>query len=334
MRDAISTFLKTLRGLRAPRTITTYERILDEFADFVAARHQDVPNRADVEAFLARPRRDGAPRATSARNQALAAIRVLAEFAAREQLFDDPTLGVPFARQPRRDRAFLGVFQIRRLFHVAIEEARPRMQERDRALVALLSMAGLRVSELTGLDLQNVDLQSRLLVDVEGKGGTRRTIPLEDDTARIVAAWLAVRPRLAEVDEPALLVARHGRRMSVRSVQRLFEKWSRTMHVHAHPHLMRHSFITNGLALGGDVVSMQHLAGHQSLRSTQVYAHVVDPRRRDVVRRLAVSIPRELVPTIDLPGYVVEEATGPAPAASPEKLPIDFEAPFDDENAA
>lgn len=337
MREAITRFLSSLSGLRAPRTISTYEHILVGLEGFCVRRGHAQPSRSDVEAFLARPRADGEARAPASRNQALAAIRVFAAHATREDVLAvDPTDGIPFARAARRDPTYLTVFQLRRLFQIAASSARRRFRERDLALLALLTQAGLRVTELASLDLENVDLDARLLVGVVGKGGTVRSIPLAEETAKLLGGWLAARVDHADRDERAFLVGHHGRRMSIRSVERLFARWRPLLgNMHLHPHLMRHSFITNGIALGGDIVSLQHLAGHESIRSTQRYAHLVDSRRLDAVRRLAVAIPPELVPApppASAAQSVAEDAADvadrlPTPA-SPKVL--DHEEPFDD----
>lgn len=144
MRELLSSYLAELRGIRARRTVTTYEEILGAFFDLAAERGTAAaPNQADVEVFLARPRQDGQPRAPSARNQALAALRSFARWAMRERHWaSDPTARIPFAKVPRTDPAFLSVFELRRLFGVARDTARPGLALRDVAIVTVLSQAG------------------------------------------------------------------------------------------------------------------------------------------------------------------------------------------------
>lgn len=154
------------------------------------------------------------------------------------------------------------------------------------------------MSELVSLDVDQVDAVGRSLVSILGKGGTRRDVPLADETLRILRAWLRDRERLARPDERALFVHRDGHRMSVRSVQRLFMRWRTAMGTKKKlsPHAMRHSFVTVSLELGADLVVVSDLVAHADLRTTQLYVHLVDPRRRQAVERLAVAIPKDLLP--------------------------------------
>lgn len=319
MRELLSSYLAELRGMRARRTVSTYEEILGAFFDFADERGAALtPSQSDVEVFLARPRHDGEPRAPAARNQALAALRSFARWATRDGHWSsDPTTQIPFAKVPRTDPAFLTVFELRRLFGVARDTARPGLAVRDVAIVAVLSQAGLRVSELVSLDVDQVDAVGRTLASILGKGGTRRDVPLADETLRILRAWLRDRERLAGPDEQALLVHRDGRRMSVRAVQRLFMRWRAVMGTRKKlsPHAMRHSFVTVSLELGADVVVVSDLVAHADLRTTQLYVHLVDPRRRQAVERLAVAIPKDLLPE-EPTAATASDASHPGPLDS------------------
>jgi site-specific recombinase XerD len=148
---------------------------------------------------------------------------------------------------------------------------------RDDAVLELLYGCGLRVAELCGLDVGDVDLQGRT-VTVWGKGGRQRRVPMHDRCARAVARWTTEgRVRYLVPDSPptALFLNHPGRRLGPRDVRRILDRRSR---VPTHPHALRHSFATHMLDGGADLRVVQELLGHASLRTTQVYTHVSKER--------------------------------------------------------
>ena len=155
MHEVPARFASDLCSVRSPRTAATYASVAGAFLDHVAA---GVPNRRDVEAFLARPRLDGSPRSAAGRNQELAALRAFSRFARREGLWDhDPTDGVPFVREPRRNPTVLSAPEVRRLFEVGAREPNPFRKARNLAILGVRSQAGLRVHELVGLDVDRTN---------------------------------------------------------------------------------------------------------------------------------------------------------------------------------
>jgi len=300
MRDLLDRYLDHLTGVRAARTVSTYKAILIAFFAFLETRafQGRAPSRSDLEAFLARPRRDGGRRAVTARNQALAALRVFTRWAVRDGGWaTDPTDGVPFLREPDRDPAVLSAFELRRLFDLASREAGP-LRSRNLAILALLSQLGLRVRELVDLDVSQVDVPSATLVAVRGKSASSHDLPLNDRTLALIAAWLVERDAIAPADERALLVSSSGRRLSPRDVQRLLAKLRARMGTakRVTPHTLRHSAATLALSLGVDLATVGELLRHQSLNTTRKYLHLVDERRREAVRKLMIAIPPELTP--------------------------------------
>jgi integrase/recombinase XerC len=153
-------------------------------------------------------------------------------------------------------------------------------RRRDDAVLELLYGSGLRVSELCGLDVGDVDLR-RLAVTVWGKGSRQRQVPIGQPARHAVDAWLAVRPRALTPESPAdaLFVNARGRRMGPRDVRRLLD---RRAVAPTHPHALRHSFATHLLDGGADLRVVQELLGHASLSSTQIYTHVSKERLRTV----------------------------------------------------
>ncbi len=156
------------------------------------------------------------------------------------------------------------------------------LARRDDAVLELLYAAGLRVSELCGLDRPGVDLAARTVL-VRGKGDKERRLPVHERCAGALARWLAPegRPLLARPEGPpdAVFLNRRGRRLGPRDVRRILDRRSP---VPTHPHALRHSFATHLLDGGADLRVVQELLGHASLQTTQVYTHVSKERLRRV----------------------------------------------------
>ena len=146
---------------------------------------------------------------------------------------------------------------------------------RDLAWLEMLYASGLRISELVGIDIDDVELRGRL-VKVRGKGSKERIVPFGTKAEAALRAWL--RERKASADEPAIFVNYRGERITTRSVRRLFERYVRAASLRAgiSPHTLRHSFATHLLNAGADLRAIQELLGHASLSTTQKYTHLND----------------------------------------------------------
>jgi integrase/recombinase XerC len=159
---------------------------------------------------------------------------------------------------------------------------------RDRAVLELLYAAGIRVAELCGLDVDDVDLDQQR-IRVHGKGGRERAVPIGDVAADSVRAYLAMaRPAiLPERGGHALFFNRRGKRLSPRDARAVVEKYRREALEarRVSPHTLRHSFATHLMEGGADIREVQELLGHRSLTSTQRYTHVSRPRLFDAHRR-------------------------------------------------
>jgi integrase/recombinase XerC len=157
---------------------------------------------------------------------------------------------------------------------VSVEDASP-LGVRDRALFELAYSCGLRVSELTGLDLGAVDAATGE-VRVTGKGSKTRIVPVGTYALAAISAWLPIRAALAKPGEKALFVGKAGRRMPPREVQRRIKRWAAAagLEVDVHPHMLRHSFASHVLQSSGDLRAVQEMLGHASITSTQVYTHL------------------------------------------------------------
>ena len=146
---------------------------------------------------------------------------------------------------------------------------------RDRAIFELLYSSGLRLSELTGLDLMALNFESGE-VRVTGKGGKTRIVPVGAAALAAIRTWVAARQAMAKADEQAMFVSRFGTRIAPRTVQMNIKRWAIKQAVTGavHPHVLRHSFASHVLQSSGDLRAVQEMLGHASITSTQVYTHL------------------------------------------------------------
>ncbi len=283
-------FLEYLRFNRnaSPHTARAYASDLRQFVDFARQRLGREPAPADLDhrlirTFLADLYAQGRARASSART--LAAIRSFCRYLRREGvLADNPAALVAAPRPERRMPAHLDIADMNVL--LAAPDAATPLGRRDRAILELLYASGLRLSELVGLDLDDVNLGGRL-VRVRGKGGRERIVPFHQRAADVIRDYLPVRHRLcetagSEADRPAgrgrdpLFVNYRGGRLSGRSVDRLVRRYVAlsSTRLGISPHALRHSFATHLLERGADLRSIQELLGHARVSTTQRYTHV------------------------------------------------------------
>lgn len=146
---------------------------------------------------------------------------------------------------------------------------------RDRAILELLYSSGLRLAELTGLDLGDVDLNDST-VSVTGKGDKDRIVPIGRYAREALTRWLSERRALAQAEETALFLSQRGSRLSARSVQARVLHWAKRQGIdtRVYPHLFRHSFATHLLESSHDLRGVQELLGHANISTTQVYTHL------------------------------------------------------------
>ena len=147
---------------------------------------------------------------------------------------------------------------------------------RDRAIMELLYSSGLRLAELVGLEVGNLDLADRMVRVVHGKGDKSRIVPVGRVAIEALKKWLEERVTLAKPDETALFVGRSGRRLGRRAVQTRVAQWARRqgLSMHVYPHLFRHSFATHLLESSRELRGVQELLGHADISTTQVYTHL------------------------------------------------------------
>jgi integrase/recombinase XerC len=290
--DAFAAHLRDERNLSA-HTCRAYLADLRQFAAFLGGPRASAATGDQVRDYLASLHAQRHP-ATLGRK--LASLRTFFRFAVRSgQIAADPSAGIPAPRAPKRLPRPLAVDDCVALIERAPAPAAddPRGEERerrDRALVELLYGAGLRVSELSQLDVRDLDLE-RGDVRVLGKGGVERVVPVPTEARRALAAYLAARVagRAATLPLFTSLRVRGGawHRLGVRDVRRVLRSRARAAGLsdRVHPHRLRHSYATHLLDMGADLREIQELLGHASLATTEKYTAVSMDRLADVYDR-------------------------------------------------
>lgn len=277
--DAFERHLRSERG-RSVHTIRAYLADVHSLADHLQAQGSSVEQAtlADLRGWLGALAASGAARATLARRSA--SLRTFFAWAHRTgRLPSDPALRLVAPRRQRTLPPVLAASQAAALLAVAETAADDNdpVHLRDLAALELLYATGIRVGELVGLDLDDIDPASRV-VRVLGKGDKERVVPVGLPALRAVEDWIARgRPRLArEGSGPALLLGRRGGRADARQIRTAVHELLR--HVpdapDLGPHGLRHSAATHLLEGGADLRMVQELLGHASLATTQIYTHV------------------------------------------------------------
>src|SRR5919108_2157667 len=279
------------RGL-SEHTLTAYRRDLRRYVTFLSKRdlvRPDAVREANVRSFVASLSAsthgaEGRPYRATSVARSLSAVRSFHRFLVREGVADrDPAAGVTQPRLPRSLPHPITVEEVRRLLD-APDPADP-VGVRDRAILELLYGAGLRISELTGLDVDDVDLEEGS-VRVLGKGGKERGVPLGSFAREAIGAYLTRgRPALASATtRGAMFLNARGRRLSRQSCARLLGRYVRLAGIGRRVtlHTLRHSFATHLLEGGADVRVVQELLGHASVATTQIYTLVTTRHLREV----------------------------------------------------
>jgi integrase/recombinase XerC len=178
-------------------------------------------------------------------------------------------------RAPRRLPKVLDVDQASRLVEIHDESAETELIARDRAILELMYSCGLRVSELVGLDLRDIDLRDAQ-VTVLGKGRKQRKVPVGRHAVHALEQWMRMRTAWSDSDTAALFVARGGARLTARAIQQRVRRWGirQGLDTHVHPHMLRHSFASHVLESSGDLRAVQELLGHADISTTQIYTHL------------------------------------------------------------
>jgi len=265
--------IATVRRL-SPLTISAYRRDLDGFSRWLD--EQGVSDWAGIDtqhvrAWAASQRRRGDSGRSIQRR--LSSLRSFFRFLIRDRrIARNPADDVSAPKSRRRLPATLDADHVGVLLDMPADTVLAR---RDRAVMELFYGAGLRLAELAGLDLNEVDFAEGT-VRVTGKGSKTRIVPMGRKAADALKAWLKDRDGMADAGETALFVSRRGSRLSHRNIQARMSYWARKigLDVPAYPHLLRHSFASHLLESSGDLRAVQELLGHADISTTQIYTHL------------------------------------------------------------
>lgn len=276
-RRQLDDFLRRLREERraSMHTVVSYRRDLERWLAFCGSKELagwSEVRAAHVREHIAERRRAKLSSRTLAR--VLSALRGFhADLVKRGLATDNPARGVRAPKAPKALPRVLDVDQIASLLEAPVEQA---LDVRDLAMWELFYSSGLRLSELVGVDLQDIDLRERMVRVRHGKGGKDRLLPVGSKACMALERWLKERAALSVPGEAALFVGKQGKRLSPRAVQLRLEQWRkrRSFDQRLHPHLLRHSFASHLLEGSGDLRAVQELLGHSQISTTQIYTHL------------------------------------------------------------
>ncbi|HBH60760.1 MAG TPA: tyrosine recombinase XerC [Nitrospiraceae bacterium] len=267
--DQFIDFLKEEQGV-SPHTLRAYMIDLNEFSLFLNEEPEDI-DYLDIRSYIASLHHRNLKKSSISRK--LASIRSYFKYLHREgYVKKNPAKLVSSPRVPKTLPRFLDIDETFSLMDTPKGET--FIPARDKAILELLYSSGLRVSELTSLDVVDLDIKETL-VRVKGKGRKERIVPIGSKAMEAIQNYLPERISLKK-KSPALFLNNRGGRLTQRSVRRILVAYSRMINLKGDisPHTLRHTFATHLLHEGADLRAIQELLGHSSLSTTQKYTHV------------------------------------------------------------
>jgi len=277
--DKFMNYLKIEKNAAA-NTVTNYTIDLKSFSAFLGERDITAVDHLVLRIFLAEMRAKNYSKRTIARK--LASLRTFFKFLYREgHIKTNPITAILTPKLDKKLPVVLDVAKVARLVQSPPEDAVSGL--RDRAILETLYSAGIRVSELVGLDLDDVDFISGV-IKVLGKGSKERMVPIGEPALAAIRRYVEERDDAKVRDRDAVFLNKSGKRLTDRSIRRIIDKYIRACSIQEHisPHSLRHSFATHLLDRGADLRSVQELLGHMNLSTTQIYTHVTMERLKTV----------------------------------------------------
>jgi integrase/recombinase XerC len=267
---AVESYLQHLASERrlSPHTVKNYRRDLDGLVQLIGGRPLADLTTADIRGAIVRLRSQGLAATSLARH--LSSWRGFYNFACRRLGYTrNPCSGL---RPPKAAKPLPKTLSPDACSQLLDRATDTLLDTRDRAMFELFYSSGLRLSELTGIDLDDLDL-SGAEASVTGKGNKTRIVPVGSQALEAIREWLQVRPTTSQ---RALFVSGRGTRLSPRSVQLRLQRWALNAGLaqHVHPHMLRHAFASHVLQSSGDLRAVQEMLGHASISTTQVYTHL------------------------------------------------------------
>jgi len=276
MKQSLACFFHYLENEKrySPHTCAAYQRDLDDFLNFIS-KHElknwqavTVHHSRQYIGYLHQQKQSA-----KSIQRKLSSLRSFFRYLMRENmLMANPVEGVKSPKVEKHLPKVLDVDQVQQLF--AKNESDPILL-RDLAMLELLYGSGLRLSELIGVNLDDLDL-SDFSLRVTGKGNKVRQLPLGKMAILALEKWLAIRSSWVKLEQSAVFITKKGTRISPRSVQARLQYWGKKQGLNTglHPHRLRHSFASHLLESSGDIRSVQELLGHANLTTTQIYTQL------------------------------------------------------------
>jgi integrase/recombinase XerC len=269
----VADFIGSLHHL-SHHTRSAYQRDLKQLYEYCNANGIKSWQKLDgrlLGRYIATRHRQGIGGKSLQRN--LSAIRRFYNFLVKQGLTkQNPALGINTPKSPKTLPKTLDVDQTIRL--VEITDDTP-LSIRDRAILELMYSSGLRLSELTSLNTDSIDI-SDAIITVTGKGRKTRKVPVGKQAIKALKNWMKIRQEFINHQENALFVSRRGNRISTRSIQKRLDQWAikQGLVTHVNPHMLRHSFASHLLESSSDLRAVQELLGHSDISTTQIYTHL------------------------------------------------------------
>lgn len=292
MEETIISFEKYLGALgRSAHTVRAYGVEVRDFGRFLESQKGSftAAGKAEIRAFLFLLKGRGLNNTSISR--ALSSLRAFYRWLVRDgQMDHNPAASVSGPKLGKKQALFLTERETADLLESSPPRLRPGdpLLKRDQAVLELIYSTGLRVSEVVGLDLGDVDVSGAKVMVRRGKGGKDRLVPFGGPAIEALEDWLAVRGQLvvAGVSGPSLFLGRRGKRLGDREVRRALgaRLASGGLDSSYSPHSLRHSFATHLLSAGADLKAIQEMLGHSSLATTERYTHLDLERLRRVYR--------------------------------------------------
>lgn len=286
-------YLEIEKG-RSPRTVRNYDFYLKRFADWAEYPALSKISRETIRRYrlwLNRSilGRESKRMKASTQNYHLIALRSFLKYLVKMNIASLAPEQIELSKQPVRQVEFLESEELNRLFTVA-RRGGTQIDLRDRAILEVLFSTGLRVSEVSGLKIEQINLK-RDEFTVKGKGSKPRVVFLSDEAKVAIKMYLKTR-----LDHSPFLFVSHDRAkggrgntgpLTPRSIQRIVDRFAREAGItkRISPHTLRHTYATDLLMAGADIRDVQSMLGHESITTTQIYTHITDKRMKDVHKK-------------------------------------------------
>lgn len=277
--EVFANYLRYERNM-SPETIRAYEKDLHQFLRYFSRGDGDAVNPAELSSlqireYLAHLKEKNYEKTTVVRK--LATIRSFFKCLLRKgHVASNPLVDIPTPKVEKKIPHFLGVDEVEKLLNAP--QGGGFQSVRDRAILETLYSTGLRVSELTALNVSDIDFTGEV-VKARGKGRRERMVPVGSFASQAIKRYVELRaqvPHINEKDPDALFLNRFGDRLSSRSIRKIIDKYIKVtgLSEKTSPHTLRHSFATHLLNRGANIRMVQELLGHKHLSTTQIYTHI------------------------------------------------------------